>query len=137
MSNKTYTPEEQKANRKLWIEALRSGKYQQGNGYLRTIDDKYCCLGVACEILGIESTVSLSGIAYFYGESKMINILPTEAAKALGINNIGQFESYNDNNNKHTSLWELNDVDQLSFNEIADFIEKNEDRLTSFFNSLD
>lgn len=28
-----------------WIEALRSGKYKQANGYLQT-KDGYCCLGV-------------------------------------------------------------------------------------------
>ena len=32
-----------------WLVALRSGKYQQGQGYLRT-GDKYCCLGVLCDI---------------------------------------------------------------------------------------
>lgn len=35
-----------------WLEALRSGKYQQGIKYLRTADDKYCCLGVLCDISG-------------------------------------------------------------------------------------
>ena len=35
---------------KLWVEALRSGKYQQGRRALRTLDNKYCCLGVACEV---------------------------------------------------------------------------------------
>lgn len=29
-----------------WLEALRSGKYKQGQGYLQTIEG-YCCLGVA------------------------------------------------------------------------------------------
>lgn len=36
-------------NAQKWVNALRSGKYQQTQGHLR---DKtgYCCLGVACEI---------------------------------------------------------------------------------------
>lgn len=38
-----------------WIDALRSGKYEQGDGYLRLNDEmgghKYCCLGVLCEIV--------------------------------------------------------------------------------------
>lgn len=33
-----------------WLEALRSGKYRQGTEYLRTADDKFCCLGVLCDI---------------------------------------------------------------------------------------
>lgn len=37
-----------------WIKALRSGKYQQGESFLKKTDEnnveRYCCLGVACEI---------------------------------------------------------------------------------------
>lgn len=35
----------------LWIDALRSGKYEQGHLRLRTADDKYCCLGVVCDLV--------------------------------------------------------------------------------------
>lgn len=40
--------------KRLWVEALRSGDYQQGRNYL--IEDEtfskpsYCCLGVLCEL---------------------------------------------------------------------------------------
>ena len=33
-----------------WIEALRSGDYQQGGGRLRGGNDQFCCLGVLCDI---------------------------------------------------------------------------------------
>ena len=37
-----------------WIEALRSGKYQQGCHYLRgPTGDRYCCFGVLCDILDL------------------------------------------------------------------------------------
>jgi len=36
-----------------WIEALRSGKYEQGRGFLRR-KDKYCCLGVLCDLIDPE-----------------------------------------------------------------------------------
>jgi hypothetical protein len=36
-----------------WIEALRSGKYPQGHGALRS-SDGYCCLGVLCDVLPSE-----------------------------------------------------------------------------------
>ena len=39
-------------NQTKWVEALRSGKYKQGRQYLNQ-DGKYCCLGVACEVLKI------------------------------------------------------------------------------------
>ena len=35
--------------KKKWVVALRSGKYEQGKEALRN-GDKYCCLGVLCEI---------------------------------------------------------------------------------------
>ncbi len=38
--------------REQWIEALLSGKYQQGKGRLKSITggEKHCCLGVLCEL---------------------------------------------------------------------------------------
>ncbi|MEB0262874.1 hypothetical protein [Mucilaginibacter sp. 10I4] len=44
-----------------WVEALRSGEYKQGTGYLSFIyrdsaskvEIRYCCLGVACSMVGI------------------------------------------------------------------------------------
>ena len=38
-----------------WVSELRSGKYKQGYGLLKQIDDeevilKHCCLGVLCEL---------------------------------------------------------------------------------------
>lgn len=32
-----------------WLDALRSGEYEQGEGYLR-YNDKYCCLGVLTDL---------------------------------------------------------------------------------------
>jgi hypothetical protein len=44
-----------KSDVKKWVEALRSGDYQQGGGILCKEDEisddyDYCCLGVACDI---------------------------------------------------------------------------------------
>lgn len=35
---------------KKWVAALRSGKYKQGKGVLRSEKGKYCCLGVLCDV---------------------------------------------------------------------------------------
>lgn len=35
--------------KKLWVEALRSGRYQQTKKRLRD-EDGFCCLGVLCEV---------------------------------------------------------------------------------------
>lgn len=36
-----------------WVEALRSGRYKQGQHVLQTPDGKFCCLGVYCDIAGV------------------------------------------------------------------------------------
>lgn len=36
--------------RKQWVDALRSGSYEQGQSALRE-NGKYCCLGVACNLV--------------------------------------------------------------------------------------
>lgn len=33
-----------------WLAALRSGEYEQGQEQLRSMDDKFCCLGVLCDL---------------------------------------------------------------------------------------
>jgi hypothetical protein len=33
-----------------WINRLRSGRYRQGKSRLQTLDGRYCCLGVLCEL---------------------------------------------------------------------------------------
>jgi hypothetical protein len=38
-----------KENLRKWVEALRSGRYEQGHGHMRK-DGRYCCLGVAMEV---------------------------------------------------------------------------------------
>lgn len=35
--------------KKLWIDALKSGEYEQGRWRLKT-KNRYCCLGVLCDI---------------------------------------------------------------------------------------
>lgn len=57
--------------RRVWIEALRSGTYPQGDGYLYN-NGKYCCLGVAREVLGLLADDSLE-------------LLDIDAADLLGI----------------------------------------------------
>jgi len=36
---------------KRWVEALLSGKYEQGTMCLRSADNKFCCLGVALDVM--------------------------------------------------------------------------------------
>lgn len=103
--------------RQEWVKALRSGDYQQGVGKLRSLDDKYCCLGVLCE-LAVKSDVTFVEPAidcYRYGEEKQIAALPAEVLEWAGIRE--SLGYYNE-----TGLARLNDTGE-SFTIIADIIE--------------
>lgn len=46
------TLKQQKANRKKWVKALRSGEFKQTKDKLKSLRDSYCCLGVLAELAG-------------------------------------------------------------------------------------
>lgn len=110
---KSYTPQEQKANRKLWVAALRSGEYKQGKGYL-CLNDCYCCMGVLCEVGGVDKVQTSERLTYAYnGESQY--------APASAVAFVGLFSSRGDMpNSKPLTL--MND-NGASFSQIADIIE--------------
>lgn len=102
-----------------WVEALRSGKYTQGKGMLETLDGRNCCLGILCRIAGLEPVV-MEGTKLF-GSSG--TFLPEEIRDKMDLYEInGRYRT------KEVSLAELND-DGISFEEIADIIEKNYEKL--------
>jgi hypothetical protein len=39
------------AQKAAWVAALRSGRYTQGKEYLRDRDNRFCCLGVYCDLV--------------------------------------------------------------------------------------
>lgn len=97
-----------------WVEALESGEYKQGQRNL-CYEDKYCCLGVACEVMGIEGE-EMAGFVYFKGN----NIVLLEFEK-LGLRGMrGELAS-----GPYASLASMNDSGK-SFKEIAQFIRDNE-----------
>jgi hypothetical protein len=100
-----------------WVDALRSGEYQQGQYCLRT-DNGFCCLGVLCDLYGKENNVEWDlvnddGNYEFHYQSERLPLFVVEWA---GVEN--------DNPEIcETSLSELNDKGS-TFNEIADLIEE-------------
>ena len=72
--------------RKRWISALKSGKYQQGRQFLN-YNGKYCCLGVACELLRedgiLNSNINLGAVTY----NNKKHFPPFEVIDILGIGN--------------------------------------------------
>ncbi len=105
-----------------WLNALRSGEYEQTKGYL-TKDDKYCCLGVLCDIASKKGVCKkLEGIYSHVVYDGNDSQLPTSVRIwcGFGDNPQGCNPSFDGIN-----LISLNDNQGKSFTEIADFIEEN------------
>ena len=102
-----------------WVEALESGKYKQGDQYL-CVGDRYCCLGVACELAGVEKTV-IHGITRFDGWS---TVLPNDVMREYGFKgDTGPNGEYfkGDTGEEYRSLASMND-NGMTFQEIADAV---------------
>lgn len=117
--------------KKLWLEALRSDKYKQGTGFLKTMDNEYCCLGVLCDVYaktqkkkGFQKDET--GIYFFEDKNSMFNknsmYLPKQVISWSGLKDNSPIITIDFSNRK--LLANLNDKEKLSFNEIADLIEK-------------
>jgi hypothetical protein len=103
--------------KRRWVTALRSGEYLQGREALRKIDNDtlepvYCCLGVLCQLEGIEP------------ESWLQSWLPPELSTKYPVLGVPDPDSVPSGNNTwQQRLAMLNDDDELTFEEIADVIE--------------
>ena len=92
-----------------WVEALESGEYKQGKTYLRDSEDKYCCLGVACEVMGVEKTYIGDTVRF----GNCLVTLSERLMNKLGIEKQSHFIVMNDSGK--------------SFKEIAQYIRDNYD----------
>lgn len=108
--------------KKKWLEALRSGEYQQTKGHLKDAEG-HCCLGVLCEItnLGTWEPVYHGGEILTYRvngkvASECDGLLPEAVVHATGVDDAAQ-----------TALYPMNDshLDPKDFPAIADWIEAN------------
>jgi hypothetical protein len=114
---------------KRWVQALRSGKYQQATGVLYD-GNGYCCLGVACDVLGIKFLQDGDGDFYadILCEYGALCILPPQVRDMLGLRTRSGGSNVELTGSGRTMLTELND-DGVTFPEIADIIEKYESNL--------
>jgi len=100
---------------RLWVKALRSGKYPQTTNRLR--DNKgFCCLGVLCDIIDSTKWVPFNDNSV-YGYDGYTTDLPPSITESVGIGDTGQLFKAN------TSLSIINDSGLHDFNVIADIIE--------------
>lgn len=99
-----------------WIEALRSGKYKQGVGVLRSATDKFCCLGVLCDITDNNSWKLNSYAGYYYFKDRGYYL--------YGSLNYDQVKDFGLYTRQISELVKMNDTGS-TFQEISEYIEKN------------
>lgn len=112
-----------------WVEALRSGKYKQGQGALRT-GDGYCCLGVLCE-LAVKEGVAIRD-QLFYGSPVDFRsdredlVLPLVVSAWAGLSSVSPEvpSQIGEGSRDKVGLAELNDTYGADFERIADVIEE-------------
>lgn len=114
-----------------WVANLRSGKFSQGHSALATVDDKFCCLGVFCEIapeVDREEHPNGGDVIFKYKGSVDLFYLPTALADEYfeGLTNppieLWGDLKFSDNGSQSVTLAQLNDGG-FTFKQIADVID--------------
>lgn len=104
-----------------WLAALRSGKYEQGEGALFN-NNKFCCLGVLCEIHSDEVEdlweVDQDGVNTYDSDS---GLLPAVVMEWAGLTSKDPRVQVSED--KEVTVSYLNDEGH-SFKYIADIIER-------------
>ncbi len=107
--------------KKLWLMALRSGKYKQGRKTLK-LGDNYCCLGVLCDLYIKETGTKWGSIPNSRRGifMNMASELPPDVVDWAGLEGINPIVG------KHYAI-DRNDgvhIGKQSFNAIAKAIER-------------
>ena len=118
-------------NAKAWVAALRSGEYEQGQHVLHSESNRFCCLGVACDLAvkaGIIGNPLFNGDAsvprFEYGDG-MWGTVPEKVRLWLCLKtSAGWYRANGD-----IALTSDNDDRNKTFLEIADIIESEPDGL--------
>lgn len=110
-----------------WVEALRSGEYEQGFGQLNS-QNKFCCLGVLCDLHSKEKQKPFFKWHPLYDNSEFTKMSYCNSSGELPrqVQNWAQLQGSIPEviyNGKKVMLSVLNDTNKLNFNEIADLIE--------------
>lgn len=118
-------PVPNKDNFRKWVARLRDPEAKQGHGKLGTTDGKRCCLGVACDIAVEENVIRPPVIP---GDKALrydgaTGYLPSSVAEWLGVRGDTVYVKVPEHSQPISVVY-LNDVDKLSFSEIADAIEE-------------
>jgi hypothetical protein len=105
-----------------WLEALRSGDFEQGKRWLHA-NGEYCCLGVLCEIAAEEGVVTVGRRWQIITYDGVGNLLPQSVVDWAGLDTPWGWQQEDGSQGYIPSLTSMND-EGVPFPEIADFIEK-------------
>ena len=119
-------------NQKRWLRALRSRKYHQVPGQLGVKDgpmEAFCCLGLGCQLfVSPRSLLWLNdGLNVRTNEGMKSANAPRALIQALGLfSNEGHPRpgARDEKDERLDSLVHLNDEERLSFEQIADIVER-------------
>lgn len=114
--------------KRRWLEALRSGEYQQGHGWLRD-GDRFCCLGVLCDLYIDEHPAARwkSGVFDTGRGSTHASELPGHVAEWAGLLSFDpkagahSLAAWNDGDSDGDGQWARR---PKTFAEVADMIEE-------------
>lgn len=97
---------------KLWVKALRSGRYKQCRKTLATEDGRNCCLAVLCRVMRAKKVKVFGDTQFQWGDDTSNGALPNALREELGISPSEQ-----------SRYIDMNDPKGFTFDQIADYVE--------------
>lgn len=97
---------------KRWVKALRSKQYKQGIGRLRSHKNRFCCMGVLCNIHAYDHPKIAARQTTNEGYMGVNGLPPTQVQLWAGLDR-----------QSLDILADLNDTSKWSFERIAEYIE--------------
>jgi hypothetical protein len=111
----------------IWTKELRSGQRNQGVlslGYVEDGKDRFCCLGILCELAVKEGIIEriIDKDSYIY--DGYVTALPEAVQKWAELGQFTRIKLKEGEVIKHVDITHINDVLEYSFEKIADLIEE-------------
>ena len=113
--------------KKMWVDALRSGKYRQGHDVLRNASGECCALGVLCELaveVGVITRTDEDGGPSKYGECGLTAMPPLSVMEWADLPQSNPVVFLYPDTDEVAYLSDLNDKHEFPFTTIADYIEE-------------
>lgn len=108
--------------KKLWVRALRSGKYVKGKGMLKT-KKGYCCLGVLTDLYIKEKKLKKGWESHFEPEDGELGLRVMRWAGLPSKDPEVEFKKHGSYEDKQT-LSVINDTTRKTFKDIAGIIQE-------------